>query len=216
MAEETLERLKIGRERTRARSRSGRFRKSPGIFWLGGFKSDMRGTKAEALAEPRQEDRPRLYPLRLFPAMASPGGKFEEGTISRWAEKRARYSNARTAHKSSSVPPWAAGSRSCLHDRSHCNPRPRASIQGMVLIAPAPDFTEALMWPRSRTRRNARSRKKVSGCGPQVTATGPYPLTRALFEDGKQNLLLDKPIRTHCPVRILQGSPIPMCRIVTR
>ncbi len=209
MVEESLERLKVGAG-SDAREIAIRARKgnAPGIFWLGGFKSDMRGTKAEALAEHAAKTR-RAYTRFDYSGHGESGGTFEQGTISRWAEE------ARAVFERASGPQIVVGSsmggwialllaRALVKQSSSS-----ASIKGMVLIAPAPDFTEDLMWPALSDDAKRDVTEKGFWLRPSSYGDGPYLLTRALFEDGKQNLLLDKPIRAGCPVRILQGAADP-------
>jgi len=82
-------------------------------------------------------------------------------------------------------------------------------LGGLVLIAPATDFTERLMWPRlPRTVRDAIGREGVAHLPSDYGE--PYPVTRRLFEDGRNHLLYDDaPIATGCPVHILQGVQDP-------
>lgn len=209
MVEESLERLTVGTgadaREIAVRAREGN---APGIFWLGGFKSDMRGTKAEALKEYAAKTG-RAYTRFDYSGHGESGGAFEEGTISRWAEEALaafeRVSGPRIV-VGSSMGGWIALllARALLKKASG-----RASIKGMVLIAPAPDFTEALMWPALSEEAKRDVMEKGFWMRPSAYGDGPYPLTRALFEDGKKNLLLDKPIQTGCPVRILQGAADP-------
>jgi pimeloyl-ACP methyl ester carboxylesterase len=209
MVEETLERLQVG-EGTAARAVAIRSfpGKPPGIFWLGGFKSDMRGTKAEALAEHARKAG-HAYTRFDYSGHGESGGSFEEGTISRWAEE------ARAVFERLGGPQIVVGSSmggwiALLLARSlAANPAQPANIKGMMLIAPAPDFTEALMWPAMSDDAKREVAEKGFWMRPSAYGDGPYPLTRALFDDGKKNLLLDKPIQTGCPVRILQGAEDP-------
>jgi pimeloyl-ACP methyl ester carboxylesterase len=205
MVEETLERLNLGTGKDAreiaVRSFPG---KSPGIFWLGGFKSDMKGTKAEALAEHARKAG-RGYTRFDYSGHGESSGKFEEGTISRWAEDARAVFDRLSGSQivvGSSMGGWIA----LLLARALAKqPAPNAAIKGMVLIAPAPDFTEALMWPALSEAAKREVREKGFWMRPSAYGDGPYPLTRALFEDGKKNLLLDKPIQVGCPARILQG-----------
>jgi pimeloyl-ACP methyl ester carboxylesterase len=86
---------------------------------------------------------------------------------------------------------------------------PPASIAGMVLIAPAVDFTEALMWKRFTPEIRQEIETKGAWLRPSAYGDGPYPITRALIEDGRDHLLLGGLIETGCPVRILQGVEDP-------
>ncbi len=209
MVEETLDRLKVGQGAAARdiaiRSFPGRV---PGIFWLGGFKSDMKGTKAEALAEHARKTG-RAYTRFDYSAHGESGGDFAEGTISRWAEE-ARAVFARVEGPQVVVGSSMGGWIALLLARAlQSEPSSKASLKGMVLIAPAPDFTEALMWPQLSDDAKRDVAEKGFWLRPSEYGDGPYPLTRALFEDGRKNLLLDKPVRTGCPVRILQGAADP-------
>jgi pimeloyl-ACP methyl ester carboxylesterase len=84
-----------------------------------------------------------------------------------------------------------------------------ASIAGMVLIAPAPDFTEALMWKRFTPEIKKQIEEKGSWSRPSEYSEQPYLITRALIEDGRKYLLLGGLIEIGCPVRILQGVQDP-------
>jgi len=206
MVEETLDRLAVGggeaAREIAIRSFPG---DAPGIFWLGGFKSDMKGTKAEALAEYARKSG-RAYTRFDYSGHGESGGDFKDGTISRWAEE------ARSVFERVSGPQVVVGSSMggwmalLLARALQGEPSSKASLKGMVLIAPAPDFTEALMWPAMSEDARREVTEKGFWMRPSAYGDGPYPLTRALFEDGRKNLLLDRPIQTGCPVRILQGA----------
>ncbi len=80
-----------------------------------------------------------------------------------------------------------------------------ARLHGLVLIAPAVDFTEKLIFERL----SAEARQQIETDGvwlrPSAYAATPYPITKALIEEGRKHLLFGDTIRTHCPVHILQG-----------
>jgi pimeloyl-ACP methyl ester carboxylesterase len=84
-----------------------------------------------------------------------------------------------------------------------------ARLAGMVLIAPAVDFTEALIW--ARLPKTARRQIETKGVWyrPSEYTAEPYPVTRRLIEEGRKHLLFGGPIRTRCPVHILQGMRDP-------
>ncbi|HWK88297.1 MAG TPA: alpha/beta hydrolase [Xanthobacteraceae bacterium] len=209
MVEETLDRLDVGKgsaaREIAIRSFPG---KTPGIFWLGGFKSDMKGTKAEALAEHARKTG-RAYTRFDYSGHGESGGDFRDGTISRWAEE-ARAVFARVSGPQILVGSSMGGWIALLLARAlQAEPSGKASLKGMVLIAPAPDFTEALMWPQLSEDAKRDVMEKGFWLRPSEYGDGPYPLTRALFEDGRNNLLMDKPLQTGCPVRVLQGAADP-------
>jgi pimeloyl-ACP methyl ester carboxylesterase len=82
-------------------------------------------------------------------------------------------------------------------------------IAALLLIAPAPDFTERLMWARMPEEIRRQIREEGEWLRPSNYDDGPYPITRRLIEDGHQHLLLDGPIDVACPVHILQGMRDP-------
>jgi len=84
-----------------------------------------------------------------------------------------------------------------------------ASVAGVVLIAPAVDFTEDLMWKRFTPEIKRELAETGLWKRPSQYADEPYLVTRQLIEDGRNNLLLGATIETGCPVRILQGVEDP-------
>src|SRR5258708_4949997 len=207
MAEETLSRVGVGTGEA-ARGIAVRLQagKSPGIFWLGGFKSDMRGTKAEALAVHAAKTG-RAYLRFDYSGHGESGGAFEAGTISRWLEESVavfeRVARGPQIVVGSSMGGWIALLLArALAARGKGG---EAKMAGLVLIAPAPDFTEALMWAEMSPEVRREIEEKGAWLRPSQYGDGPYPITRALIEDGRKHLLLDRPIEIGCPVRILQG-----------
>src|ERR1700682_4495520 len=212
MAEETLSRMEVGTgEAARGIAIRAQVGKSPGIFWLGGFKSDMRGTKAEALAAHAAKT-DRAYLRFDYSGHGESGGAFEAGAISRWLEEGlAVFGHAATLSGSlgpqivvgSSMGGWIA----LLLARALAakGKDGDAKMAGLVLIAPAPDFTETLMWAQMSPEVRREIEQKGAWLRPSEYGDGPYPITRALIEDGRKHLLLDRPIEIGCPVRILQG-----------
>jgi pimeloyl-ACP methyl ester carboxylesterase len=84
-----------------------------------------------------------------------------------------------------------------------------ASVAGLVLIAPAVDFTEELMWKAFSPEARREIEEKGAWQRPSQYSEAPYPITRGLIEDGRRHLLLGGLIETGCPVRILQGVQDP-------
>ena len=182
--------------------------KGPCLVWLGGFMSDMRGSKAEAVdAFAAREGRACL---RFdYSGHGESEGAFEDGTISRWCEEALAVITAQAGEApiliGSSMGGWIA-LLATRHLRVHDRAR---APSGLVLIAPAPDFTERLMWKDfdEATRNAIMMDGKVMI--PSDYDEAGYPITRALIEDGRANLLMDEPILTGCPVHILQGMADP-------
>jgi pimeloyl-ACP methyl ester carboxylesterase len=179
---------------------------SPGLFWLGGFKSDMRGTKAEALADYAARAG-RSFVRFDYSGHGESKGAFEEGTISRWLEEARAIFEARARGPQIVIGSSMGGWIALLLARSLAKrAAPSVSLAGLVLIAPAPDFTEELMWAQFSPEIRQEIETKGRWLRPSAYGEHPYPITRALIEDGRKHLLLDKPIEVGCPVRILQGA----------
>ncbi len=207
MSDETLHQLIVGTGAA-ARPIAVRVRPgaAPGLLWLGGFKSDMRGTKAEALAAHAQKTG-RANVRFDYSGHGESGGRFEDGTISRWLEEAIAvfeaFAEAGEIVIGSSMGAWIA---LLLARELARRPMARGRIKGLLLIAPAPDFTEALMWPALIPAARREIEEHGVWMRPSAYGDGPYPITRALIEDGRRHLLLGKPIEIGCPVRILQGA----------
>src|SRR5579863_5149743 len=119
---------------------------SPGLFWLGGFKSDMQGTKAVAL-DAWAAERNRACVRFDYSGHGESGGNFVDGTIGQWLEESVAVFEQFCAGPQVVIGSSMGGWMALLLARQLASrPVPRASLKGIVLIAPAPDFTEELMW----------------------------------------------------------------------
>jgi pimeloyl-ACP methyl ester carboxylesterase len=178
---------------------------APGLVWLGGFKSDMQGTKAVALDNWAGENG-RACIRFDYSGHGESGGDFALGTIGRWLEDSAavfeRFAKGPQVLIGSSMGSWLA---LLLSRELRQRAAGAASIAGLVLIAPAVDFTEELMWNKFSPEVKRQIEAEGSWQRPSQYSEAPYPITRALIEDGRKHLLLGGLIETGCPVRILQG-----------
>jgi pimeloyl-ACP methyl ester carboxylesterase len=186
---------------------------APGLVWLGGFKSDMQGTKAAALARFAAE-RGRAIVRFDYSGHGESKGKFADGTIGRWLEESlAVFLDACRGPQvlvGSSMGGWMALLLARELRRAGVQTASQnASIAGMVLIAPAVDFTEALMWQKFSPEARREIEAKGAWLRPSQYDVAPYPITRRLIEEGRKHLLLGGLIETGCPVRILQGVEDP-------
>jgi len=177
--------------------------KPPGLVWLGGFKSDMTGTKAQALAQWAEREGRALVRFDYFGHGAS-SGDFRGGTISRWkADALAVIDTLTTGPQvliGSSMGGWIALLAALA--------RPER-VASLLLIAPAADFTEDLMWAHLPEDAKRDIMEKGEWIWPTNYGEEPYPITRKLIENGRKNLILDGPIVLNVPVRILQGMQDP-------
>lgn len=178
---------------------------APGLFWLGGFKSDMSGTKAEHLA--RWAAAHGRANVRFdYSGHGVSGGSFEEGTISRWLVETVAVFDARTTGEQIVVGSSMGGWIALLLARLLAARGGASRLKGLVLVAPAPDFTEALMWERFPPPVRELIETTGRFLKPTLYGEEPYVITRALVEDGRRHLLLGSPFAVGCPVRILQGA----------
>ena len=194
------------RRRIAVRARSG---DAPGLFWLSGFKSDMKGTKALAL-DAWAAEHGRACVRFDYSGHGESGGDFAEGTIGRWLEESAavfeRFCTGPQVVIGSSMGGWMA----LLLARELAKRQGGASLAGLVLIAPAPDFTEELMWKRLPPDIRDQIESKGVWLRPSQYGDGSsYPITRNLIEEGRNHLLLGATIDIGCPVHILQGAQAP-------
>jgi pimeloyl-ACP methyl ester carboxylesterase len=173
--------------------------RGPGVVFLGGFHSDMTGSKAEHLAA-WCAARGRAFLRFDYSGHGASGGRFEEGTISRWLDDAeavlTRLTEGPQVLVGSSMGGWIALLLALRHP---------ARVAALLGIAAAPDFTEELMWARMPPEVRAEIAERGLWRWPSAYGE-PYPITRALIEDGRRHLLLDGPIALGCPVRLLQGQ----------
>lgn len=170
----------------------------PPVIFLGGFRSDMTGTKAQFLDD-RTRARGRAFVRFDYSGHGASGGAFEDGAISDWRADAAAIlalANEPAVLVGSSMGGWIA----LLLARAHPD-----KVAGLVTIAAAPDFTEDLMWAgwSDTTRAALMADGKVA----EPSEYGdPYIITRRLIEDGRRNLVLRDPLHLPFPVRMLQGT----------
>ena len=179
----------------------------PGLFWLGGFKSDMKGTKAEALSQWALENR-RACVRFDYSGHGESGGDFREGTIGRWLEESLAVFESQTEGPQVVIGSSMGGWIALLLLRALRQKAAAGRVAGLVLIAPAVDFTEVLMWQRFPAKVKKEIEEKGVWLRPSEYGE-PYPITRGLIEDGRKHLLLGNMIATGCPVRVLQGVQDP-------
>ncbi len=180
----------------------------PGVMWLGGYRSDMLGTKAERLDQWAVANR-RAFTRHDYSGHGESGGAFRDGTISRWANQSLAVMRAFTTGPQvlvgSSMGAWIA--LRMVEELARAGEADR--VGALLLLAPAPDFTSELMEPQlSDAQRRELSEK---GYLEEASEYSPEPniYTRALFEDGARNKVMKGRIETGCPVQILQGMEDP-------
>jgi pimeloyl-ACP methyl ester carboxylesterase len=180
--------------------------KAPGIFWLGGYRSEMTGSKATALDDFGGAN--GLAVTRLdYSGHGQSGGDFLDGTISRWLEEALAVfalTDGPQVVVGSSMGGWLA-----LLLARHMHRLGSDRVKALVLIAPAVDMTEELMLKGFSKKELKALREKGLVEQPSEYSSDPYPITAKLIEDGKQHLMFGRGIDVGCPVTILQGGKDP-------
>jgi pimeloyl-ACP methyl ester carboxylesterase len=186
------------------RNAAGEGASRPGLVWLPGFKSDMASTKAAALDAHCAKTGRAL--LRFdYSGHGRSGGRFEEAILSHWLEESLAMIRLETQGPQIIVGSSMGGYLALLAARALFEAGEVARLAGLVLIAPAVDFTEALIWRNAPDEAKRAILEQGFWLRPSAYSTEPYPIARALIEDGRRYLLFGGPIRAHCRVAILQG-----------
>lgn len=180
----------------------------PGVMWLGGYRSDMEGTKAVELEAFAREN--GLGCTRHdYSGHGQSGGAFKDGTISKWLAQSIAVLNEVTSGPQILVGSSMGGWIALRMVEELRKAGLSEQIAGLLLLAPAPDFTSALHEPKLTEAQ--KSDLQTQGYYEEPTPYGPDPnvFTKALFDDGRQNLVMGSSIDTHCPVHIIQGKQDP-------
>lgn len=173
---------------------------SPTVMFLTGFKSDMTGSKAEALAADCAA-RGQAFIRFDYSGHGQSSGEFRDGTIGRWKRDVLHIFDTLTQGEvilvGSSMGAWLA-LLAALE-------RPER-VKALVGVASAPDFTERLIWEKlTPTQKESLLREGVF-YAPSCYGEEPYPITLQLIEEARTHLLLDREIPIRCPVRLLHGT----------
>ena len=176
----------------------------PGFFWLGGFRSDMTGTKASRLRDLASWGS-RPFVRFDYSGHGQSGGRFEDCTLSDWLDETEQVFALAEGWPMILIGSSMGGYLALLLAKRLKAKQASDSVKGIVLVAPAPDMTEALMWQEAG--EDARNAIMKDGVWLRPSAYGdPYPITRKLIEDGRKHLLLDRGLDLDMPVRILHGD----------
>ena len=172
----------------------------PGVMFLGGFRSDMTGTKATAL-EAACRAAGRAFVRFDYSGHGQSSGDFLDGTIGSWRDDALAVLDEAARGPQVVVGSSMGGWIMLLLALA----RPER-VAGLVGIAAAPDFTEDLMWNRYGAGMQAALREKGVLHVPSDYDDEDYPIAYRLIEEGRRHLLLRRPIAIHCPIRLLHGK----------
>ena len=181
---------------------TGKSKTLPGVMFLGGFHSDMTGTKATFLEE-KCAQRHQSYVRFDYTGHGQSGGRFEEGNISTWLSDAEAVLEKLTSGPQILVGSSMGGWIALLLALK----RPER-LKGLVLLAPAPDFSEDIYYEEFGEEERRHLALKGTVYRPNNYGE-PYPLTKQLFEDAKKHLLLDRRHLLYVPLRIINGKEDP-------
>ncbi|PIT71059.1 alpha/beta hydrolase [Bartonella tribocorum] len=175
---------------------------SPGLVWLHGYQSDMLGSKATLVDQFAQKN--DLSCLRFdYSGHGESEGDFFQGTISRWVSESLAtfetYCEGPQILVGSSMGGWIALKLAMMLAKKN------QKLAGMILIAPAPDFTQTLVEPELGPEEWKILEEKGYIERPAVGDEEPMPFTKKLIEDGRENCVMQGFIDVGCPIHILQG-----------
>lgn len=180
----------------------------PGVVWFPGFKSEMTSTKASVLSE-WATLRGVACTRFDYSGHGQSGGDFQEGTVGRWLEEAAAVFARLTAGPQVLVGSSMGGYIALLLLRQLKQMQQAARVRALVLIAPAWDMTDRLMW----NRFPELVRKSIQSDGvylrPSQYGDEPYAITRSLIEEGRHHLIGTAPFDPGCLVHILHGLQDP-------
>ncbi len=177
--------------------------RAPGLMFLGGFMSDMTGSKAMALEAHARRSGQGFVRFDYLGHGAS-SGHFEDGTIGRWAEDAIAVLDELTEGPQILIGSSMGGWIMLLAALA----RPER-VAGLVGVAAAPDFTERLMWQAFTP--DVRATLERDGVYYESSEYGeePYAITMDLIVEGRSHLVMDGPIAITCPVRLIHGMADP-------
>ncbi|WP_036308559.1 alpha/beta hydrolase [Methylosinus sp. LW3] len=186
----------------RSRAARGAGAERPGVMLLGGFKSDMQGSKATHL-DAWAEREGRAFLRFDYSGHGESSGCFEDGTIGDWLAQSLAVLEASTRGPQILVGSSMGGWLALLMARrlAEQGRRPHA----LVLIAPAVDFTEELIWKNADDDIRRAILEDGAWMRPSPYSPEPTPITRRLIEEGRAHLMLEDVIRVNAPVHIMQG-----------
>jgi len=183
--------------------------KAPGLVWLGGYRSDMLGTKAEALSDWAIENG-HANCRHDYSGHGESSGEFRDGTISRWLEESLVVFDNYCAEGSHLLVGSSMGGWVALRMAQELDKRGESHrLKALLLLAPAPDFTYELMKPELTDEQRSQLETKGYLEEHSEYSDDPNIFTKALFDDGDKNRVMTGMIETGCPVHILQGMQDP-------
>jgi pimeloyl-ACP methyl ester carboxylesterase len=173
---------------------------APGVVFLGGYRSDMMGTKATHLEKWAQSEG-RAFVRFDYSGHGQSGGAFEEGCIGDWTDDARAVVEALTTGPQILVGSSMGGWVALLLARSMPD-----RVAGLVGISAAPDFMQELVWDTATAEQRAELMSAGRVEMPSSTEDTPDVITRRMIEDGRLQTVLGRPLHLPMPLRLLHGS----------
>lgn len=192
----------------RLRPAVGAGARSPGLVWLGGFASDMASTKAGFL-DAWAREQGRAFLRFDYAGHGASEGSFADGCIGDWLEQTAAVFERSTTGPQIVIGSSMGGWIALLLARRFAEKGASDRLAGLILLAPAVDFTEELIWKALPQEAQREIMEEGAWIRASQYSPDPTPITRKLIEDGRSHLLLGGVIRAHARVHILQGMADP-------
>ena len=195
-----LEFLTVGHQKLAIRALKGS--KHPGLMWLPGYRSHMMGGKALALNEFAKNNDYSF--LRFdYSGTGESEGDFHQGSISKWLEESLilfeKFCQGPQIIAGSSMGGWIALRMAQILAQKNI------PLAGLLLLAPAPDFTRDLVRPQMTDEQKKELDKQGFFEVPYEKDMDPVPFTKIFLDDGDKNLVMEGLIDINCPVHIIQG-----------
>ncbi|MCI5050294.1 MAG: alpha/beta hydrolase [Rickettsiales bacterium] len=176
---------------------------TPGVMFMGGFMSDMEGGKATAVEAFCVEHGIQVTRFD-YQGHGMSSGVFENGTIGEWAQDAIAILDEVTTG-----PQIVIGSSMGGWLMLHVALARPERVTALIGIAAAPDFTENLLWEQMTDEQKQELEEKGVFYAPSCYGDDPYPISKTLIEDGRNQMLLDQPINIDMPVRLIHGCQDP-------
>ncbi len=173
---------------------------APTVIFMGGLMSDMSGTKALFL-ENWCREKGQAFLRFDYAGHGASSGSFEEGTIGSWHRDTLAAIDHLTEGPLVLVGSSMGGWQVLLAALAR-----KDRVVGLVGLAPAPDFTERILWANLEETHIREMMENGKVLIPSEYGDEPYIFTKGLIEDGRQHLLLDDPIDLDIPVRLIHGT----------
>ena len=180
---------------------------TPAVMWLSGLKSEMTSTKASVLAAWAAE-RGHACTRFDYSGHGQSPGRFEDGTVGAWLDEALAVFREVTSGPQILVGSSMGGYIALLLLRALMRDHPRDAerVKALLLIAPAWDMTERLMWRRFSDEVRREIMEKGVYLRPSKYGDGDYAISRRLIEDGRKHLIGDAPFDPGRPIHVLHGK----------